>query len=85
VAAEMDFIFKKEAIDLNLWKFRRVATMIKFKRLDHIQICIPTGKENEARKFYTDIIGLQEISKPQQLMPTEDYGIKLQTYNFILE
>jgi catechol 2,3-dioxygenase-like lactoylglutathione lyase family enzyme len=67
--AEMDFIFKKEAIDLNLWKFRRVATMIKFKRLDHIQICIPTGKENEARKFYTDIIGLIEIPKPQPLMP----------------
>jgi len=66
----MNFIFKKEAIDLNLWKFRRLATMIKFKRLDHIQICIPMGKENEARKFYTDLIGLTEIPKPQSLMPS---------------
>lgn len=43
--------------------------MIKFKRLDHVQICIPTGKENEARKFYTDIIGLKEIPKPLNLIP----------------
>jgi catechol 2,3-dioxygenase-like lactoylglutathione lyase family enzyme len=43
--------------------------MIKFKRLDHIQICIPTGKENEARRFYTDIIGLTEIPKPKELIP----------------
>ena len=43
--------------------------MINIKRLDHIQICVPTGKESEARKFYTDIIGLIEIPKPQALIP----------------
>lgn len=43
--------------------------MIKIKRLDHIQICIPTGKENEARDFYTNIIGLKEIPKPLELIP----------------
>lgn len=42
--------------------------MISFKQLDHIQICIPAGKENEARKFYTDIIGLTEIPKPAELI-----------------
>lgn len=42
--------------------------MIHFKRLDHIQLCIPVGKENEARKFYTDIMGLQEIPKPEGLI-----------------
>lgn len=43
--------------------------MINFKKLDHIQICIPTGKENEARHFYTDVVGLKEIPKPQELIP----------------
>ena len=43
--------------------------MINFKRLDHVQICIPKGKENEARHFYTDIIGLKEIPKPEALIP----------------
>ena len=42
--------------------------MINFKRLDHIQICIPKGKESEARYFYTDIIGLTEIPKPESLI-----------------
>jgi catechol 2,3-dioxygenase-like lactoylglutathione lyase family enzyme len=43
--------------------------MIQFIRLDYIQICIPTGKESEARQFYTDIIGLTEIPKPKVLIP----------------
>ncbi|WP_294205485.1 VOC family protein [uncultured Chryseobacterium sp.] len=43
--------------------------MIKFKRLDHVQICIPKGQEDEARHFYSDIIGLTEIPKPEQLIP----------------
>ena len=42
--------------------------MINFKRLDHLQICIPTGKENEARAFYSNIIGLIEIPKPSALL-----------------
>jgi len=43
--------------------------MIEVKRLDHIQICIPTGKEEEAREFYTNIIGFKEIPKPIELIP----------------
>jgi catechol 2,3-dioxygenase-like lactoylglutathione lyase family enzyme len=43
--------------------------MIQIKRLDHIQLCIPIGKENEARQFYTDVLGLEEIRKPVELIP----------------
>jgi catechol 2,3-dioxygenase-like lactoylglutathione lyase family enzyme len=43
--------------------------MIKFTRLNHLQICIPIGKEDEARRFYTYIIGLTEIPKPKELIP----------------
>ena len=42
--------------------------MINFTRLDHIQICIPQGREKEARQFYTDVIGLTEIRKPEALI-----------------
>lgn len=38
--------------------------MIDFKRIDHIQICVPPGRLAEARAFYADIIGLPEISRP---------------------
>ncbi len=42
--------------------------MIQFNKLDHVQICIPIGKEKEARAFYTDILGWQEIPKPKALL-----------------
>ncbi|PHN04597.1 VOC family protein [Flavilitoribacter nigricans] len=40
---------------------------INFKRIDHFQICIPPGAETEARNFYIEILGLQEIPKPDYL------------------
>lgn len=41
--------------------------MIKIKRIDHVQICIPQGEEEKARQFYGGILQLQEIPKPQSL------------------
>ena len=35
--------------------------------LDHIQIAIPEGKENELRTFYCAFLGLEEIPKPAAL------------------
>jgi len=34
---------------------------IDFKRLDHVMLCIPVGAEDEARKFYGEILGLKEL------------------------
>ena len=35
---------------------------INFKRLDHIMICIPEGAEAQARDFYTNVLGLKELT-----------------------
>lgn len=35
--------------------------------IDHIQIAAPQGSEDEARKFYGEILGMQEIPKPDNL------------------
>jgi len=43
------------------------AVKINFKRLDHVQVCIPRGAEAEAREFYGGLLGLQEIEKPAEL------------------
>ncbi|QXV66774.1 VOC family protein [Mucilaginibacter sp. 21P] len=43
--------------------------MITIERLDHIQVCIPIGAEDQARQFYTGILGFKEISKPEALIP----------------
>ena len=38
--------------------------MIKFKRTDHINICVPAERLEEAREFYTTVIGLQPTHRP---------------------
>ncbi|WP_064093619.1 VOC family protein [Rossellomorea aquimaris] len=40
---------------------------IVFKGIDHIQLAGPKGCEEEARKFYNEILGLEEIAKPENL------------------
>jgi catechol 2,3-dioxygenase-like lactoylglutathione lyase family enzyme len=40
---------------------------IKFRRLDHVQVCVPRGAEDGAREFYGGLLGLEEIEKPEAL------------------
>jgi hypothetical protein len=35
--------------------------------LDHVQVAAPAGCEGEARRFYGDILGLEELPKPPLL------------------
>jgi catechol 2,3-dioxygenase-like lactoylglutathione lyase family enzyme len=35
--------------------------------LDHVQVAAPAGCENEARTFYGELLGLDEIPKPRLL------------------
>ncbi|MEJ8310426.1 VOC family protein [Agrobacterium larrymoorei] len=36
-------------------------------RLDHVQLAMPEGGEDEARTFYAGLLGLQEVAKPANL------------------
>jgi len=35
--------------------------------IDHIQIAAPPGSEDKARKFYGELLGMEEIPKPENL------------------
>ena len=35
--------------------------------LDHVQLAMPMGREDEARTFYAGVLGLEEIPKPEAL------------------
>jgi catechol 2,3-dioxygenase-like lactoylglutathione lyase family enzyme len=35
--------------------------------LDHVQIAMPPGREQEAREFYQGILGISEVPKPIEL------------------
>lgn len=37
-------------------------------RLHHVQISMPRGEEDEARRFYGEALGLQEVQKPPSLV-----------------
>ena len=41
--------------------------MIKIVGLDHLQLAMPRGQEAEARRFYSELLGLSEIAKPEPL------------------
>lgn len=43
---------------------------IKISKLDHVQLAIPKDSESIAKKFYTGVLGLKEIEKPDSLKPT---------------
>jgi catechol 2,3-dioxygenase-like lactoylglutathione lyase family enzyme len=40
---------------------------MKLLSIDHVQIAIPAGKEDEARTFYIEQLGFNEIPKPRDL------------------
>ena len=40
---------------------------MKVLRLDHVQLAIPQGGEPRARSFYAEVLGMQEIPKPEPL------------------
>ncbi len=41
--------------------------MIEIVGIDHVQLSMPPGGEDEARQFYGEILGLREIAKPPEL------------------
>ena len=38
-----------------------------FVAIDHVQLAMPAGEEETARKFYSDLLGMEEIPKPREL------------------
>ncbi len=38
-----------------------------WRGIDHVQVAIPVGAEDEARAFYADVLGLVEVPKPPKL------------------
>ena len=50
---------------------------IKFKKLNHVQICIPKGEEEKGREFYCGILGLNEIEKPDSLKKNGGFWLEV--------
>lgn len=50
---------------------------ITFKRIDHVQITMPKGREDDARNFYSGILGLEETEKPDSLKASGGVWFKI--------
>ena len=40
---------------------------VEFERLHHVQLAIPAGGEDAARRFYGGVLGMAELAKPEAL------------------
>jgi len=40
---------------------------VPFTAIDHVQLAMPPGGEESARRFYSDLLGMLEIPKPPEL------------------
>jgi catechol 2,3-dioxygenase-like lactoylglutathione lyase family enzyme len=40
---------------------------VPVERIDHVQLAMPPGREDEARRFYSQLLGIPEVSKPSNL------------------
>lgn len=40
---------------------------MRIVEFDHVQLAIPAGGEDAARRFYRDVLGLEEVPKPAAL------------------
>src|SRR5258708_36301377 len=46
--------------------------MIEFTRINHIHICVPLEKLEQARQFYVSVMGLKQIERPD-VFPATGY------------
>ena len=51
--------------------------MITFKRLDHFHVCVPTGRLEEAKGFYENVLGLELIERPDHLFSSPGYWFNI--------
>ncbi len=56
--------------------------MIEFIRADHIHICVPIERLEEAKEFYTNVIGLHEIERPNHLFSNAGYWFDIGNIQF---
>ena len=50
---------------------------ITITKIDHVQLAIPSGGESVARRFFGEVLGLEEIEKPEALKPKGGLWFKI--------
>jgi catechol 2,3-dioxygenase-like lactoylglutathione lyase family enzyme len=51
--------------------------MITFKHVDHFHVCVPPEKLEAAKEFYTNVLGLELIDRPDHLFSSAGYWLNI--------
>lgn len=60
---------------------RRDWMAFQYEVFDHVQLAIPVGGEDRARKFYSGILGFEEMEKPALLRKNGGVWFQLGSIN----
>ncbi|WP_295652121.1 VOC family protein [uncultured Mucilaginibacter sp.] len=51
--------------------------MINYQRIDHVYVCVPPGKVDEANLFYTGVMGFEPKMRAPELYKSSGYWYQL--------
>jgi len=61
------YVSSEASVDLEALVAEALPPAVEVRRLDHVQLAMPAGREDDARAFYAGLLGFTEVPKPEHL------------------
>lgn len=61
------YVSSEASVDLEALVAEALPPAVEIRRLDHVQLALPAGREDDARAFYAGLLGFTEVPKPAHL------------------
>jgi catechol 2,3-dioxygenase-like lactoylglutathione lyase family enzyme len=61
------YMSAESSVDLEALVAAALPPAVDIRRLDHVQLAMPAGREDDARAFYAGHLGISEVPKPDHL------------------
>ena len=61
------YVSSEASVDLEALVAEALPPAIEIRRLDHVQLAMPAGGEDDARAFFAGLLGFTEVPKPEHL------------------
>jgi catechol 2,3-dioxygenase-like lactoylglutathione lyase family enzyme len=61
------FAFTESSVDLEGLVAEALPPAVELRRIDHVQLAMPAGREEDATAFYEGLLGLTRVAKPEAL------------------
>ena len=61
------WVFAESSVDLAGLVAEALPPAVEIRGIDHVQLALPAGGEDDARAFYAGLLGFTEVPKPERL------------------